>query len=338
MDLVTIYDQNEIKKCQQRLEKNLKTGSQKMGIRGITFRPSVRKEEIYWLKGREVWAAFAEGGNRFWNPFGVGDPSAGKDLLITVEINPPYRGIDRRVGGAFARDPLSGSIYLVHRGNMGGGRTGVGKNTFFAEYPEPPVSIYDEGLGESPAVMVGMLDDPGLSESVTKFVNTVERIKQKLSGGQGPEPVTSPLPKFAPEFEGLRKPYRTDAVIHSISNHGEVVNALVAQISPYGTCSNVKTADGNRPDILFAFKDRRRGSALFEVKTDTCPSSIYTGIGQLQYYAQLYKPNPKHLVAVFPDSLEPDRKRRLELIGIQVATFQKNGKGIQFRGLQPLLG
>ncbi len=324
-------------KCQQRMEQRLKTGSTDMGICSISFRPETVEEQVYWLKGKEVWAAFGDGGNRFWNAFGLGNPATDKELTITVELNPPKSGINRRMAGAFAKDPLSGPSYLVHRGNMGGGKPGIGKYGFLAECPQLPVNLYDEGQGESPAIVVGMLDDPSFAISVTDFVKSVDTIKKKLSGESEAPPGMPVLPKHSPEFEGPQKPYKIDAVIQARRTHGEVVNALVNRINPYGTCSNVKTPDGNRPDILFAFQDKRRGSALFEVKTDTSPASIYTAIGQLKYYSQLYKPHPRHLVAVFPHSLTADRRHRLEAIGLEVVTFEKAGKALKFKGLQVLL-
>ena len=338
MELVTIVDPAEIEKCHERFVEQLKDGAESIGIRGISFRQEKgsgkTEETVYWLTGKEVWAAFGRGHNRFWNPFGLGDPSKNQNLDITVEINPPYQGIDRRTAGAFAKDPTTGLVCLVHRGNMGGGKKGVGKNSFLAEYTNPLVTVFDEGHGQSPAVLVGMLDDPGFVAGVTDFVKTVDDIKGRLSEEPHPLPGGPVLDKNTPEFEGLRKPYTIKKQIQAEHLHGEVRNALAVEVGHYGTCSNTKTPDGNRPDILLTFEDLKRGSALFEVKTDVTPGSIYTAIGQLLYYARLYKPNPGLLVGVFPDDIKLVVRNRIESIGLEVMTFKRAGKSIQFEGLK----
>jgi hypothetical protein len=60
-------------------------------------------------------------GNRYWNAFGVGRPSRDAHVFSTCEINFPLQGLDRRIGGAFARDE-AGKIFVVHRGKIGGGK------------------------------------------------------------------------------------------------------------------------------------------------------------------------------------------------------------------------
>lgn len=81
---------------------------------------------IHWCAALKMWALFQELDNRYWNCFGIARPDPEKALQITVEVNPPLEGMDRKVGGAFARDPHAGDIYFVHRGRIGGGQKGIG--------------------------------------------------------------------------------------------------------------------------------------------------------------------------------------------------------------------
>ena len=43
-------------------------------------------------------------GRRYWNGFGIKEPSEGKGLTIICEINFPIEGIRRDIAAAFAKD------------------------------------------------------------------------------------------------------------------------------------------------------------------------------------------------------------------------------------------
>jgi len=53
---------------------------------------------------------------------------------IVVECNPEARGINRRTAGLFLREPTSGTFFLGHRGRVGGGQKGVGRDAFARWY------------------------------------------------------------------------------------------------------------------------------------------------------------------------------------------------------------
>ena len=62
---------------------------------------------------------------------------------ITVEVNFALQGTDRSVAGLFALDEKTDNTILLHRGNIGGGRTGIGKTAFMSWYPsEGKVSFF----------------------------------------------------------------------------------------------------------------------------------------------------------------------------------------------------
>jgi hypothetical protein len=85
----------------------------------VGFQSGNTEADVYWLPAFGIWAFFGEPplekspGDRYWNVFGVGEPDG--MVSIVSEINPPKRGINRQVGGAFARDP-SGHTWVLHRG------------------------------------------------------------------------------------------------------------------------------------------------------------------------------------------------------------------------------
>jgi hypothetical protein len=65
---------------------------------------------------------------RFWNAFGTELKETGSQSIV-VEVNPPLRRLDGRASGLFAKNS-AGFTYLLHRGRVGGGAKGVGKNAF----------------------------------------------------------------------------------------------------------------------------------------------------------------------------------------------------------------
>jgi hypothetical protein len=92
--------------------------------------------DVHWHEAAGIWGVFErqppreeKGAHRFWNCFGVAAPSKNSMLSITVEINPPHQGEDRRTAGLFLHDE-SGRRYVGHSGKVGGGRPGIGQRAF----------------------------------------------------------------------------------------------------------------------------------------------------------------------------------------------------------------
>src|SRR6185295_18767041 len=56
--------------------------------------------------------------NRCWNGFGHVMPAERAVLPLDMEVNVPWRGINRRVAGVFLEGPR-GRIYVGHRGRIG---------------------------------------------------------------------------------------------------------------------------------------------------------------------------------------------------------------------------
>jgi hypothetical protein len=85
--------------------------------------------DVYWNENAGFWALFslappiATERPRFWICFGLEHPESRSALSITVEINPPHSGINKRVAGLFLRAP-DGGLFLGHSGRVGGGEKG----------------------------------------------------------------------------------------------------------------------------------------------------------------------------------------------------------------------
>jgi len=141
----------------------------KVGHKGASRECLVRwsKDLGLWFYSRKIE------GRRYWNVFGLSEvaPKQNSMLSIVCEINPPVEGLDRRIGGAFARDE-HGHSWLVHRGKIGGGRPGIGKKLFFRNYHGEIGEIDGDRFA-----IIGDTSSPDFVQRVRDFVRDVDRIK-----------------------------------------------------------------------------------------------------------------------------------------------------------------
>ena len=161
-----IEDKNEISSAQKKLEMLLKNNASEI----IT--PSTTENFIY-LSKLKIWASFGNNPNSFYNLFGIGKPLSNVNKTI-VEINIPYKGIDKKISGAFVKDP-DGNVFLVHRGKLGGKFSG--KKLLEDNYEGKWVEVED-GITESKVIPIGNLDDPKFLEKLRDFVFEVCKIKK----------------------------------------------------------------------------------------------------------------------------------------------------------------
>jgi 5-methylcytosine-specific restriction enzyme A len=118
--------------------------------------------------------------HRFWNCFGIGNPAEQHMLTITVEINPPHEGEDRRVAGLFARDEDS-RIYIAHTGKVGGGRKGIGPNAFRKFLGDRAWHEIETQGGRRTAVALGPIDAPDFPNQLAEFVHKVADFKESVA-------------------------------------------------------------------------------------------------------------------------------------------------------------
>ena len=84
---------------------------------------------LHWCAPLKLWVLFQKLDNRYWNAFGIQRPDPEKSLQITVEVNPPLEGIERKMGGAFARDPRQATSTSFTAGASAGGRRASVRNS-----------------------------------------------------------------------------------------------------------------------------------------------------------------------------------------------------------------
>jgi 5-methylcytosine-specific restriction protein A len=141
-----------------------------IGFQGYSF-----KAEVYYSRKLNIWFYFGTESNRYWNAFGIGHPAS--QVSIVVEINIPFKGIDRRIAGVFVKDG-DGRVWLGYRGRIGGGRRGIGRKTFWKEYSGDKSVIQDNGKTDTYA-KICYLDSPDFPERIKNFVIEVNEIKRR---------------------------------------------------------------------------------------------------------------------------------------------------------------
>jgi hypothetical protein len=124
-------------------------------------------ETVHWSSQLGVWSLFKKLENRYWNCFGVQRPDLGKSLQITVEVNPALEGLDRKMGGAVARETSSGKLCLVYRGRIGGGQKGIGAELFWSRFPG---GVQMREPGREDASRVAIVGEIGAPSSFTRDI------------------------------------------------------------------------------------------------------------------------------------------------------------------------
>jgi 5-methylcytosine-specific restriction protein A len=180
--LLRIDNEVQIAKCQAQFESRLHTGLtkkivHKFGHLGEAYEAEVFTDGDLWYFGQLA----GEPANRYWNAFGL--LKATQPGNIVVEINFPLRGTSRRISGVFGLELKTQKIVILHRGGVGGGREGIGKNTFLSWYlnrsPERLVEFDDQLHNPAKAIRVAILDSASFLQDLYSFVRSVYIFKEE---------------------------------------------------------------------------------------------------------------------------------------------------------------
>ena len=321
MTLTPLIERDEIRKAYEIFAEHLKKDGIPLTCT-LGWKGGNTEAEIFWHKNLGIWAHFDpwDEGNRFWCVFGIKNPAELSNLNITCEINILKEGINRRVAGLFVHDN-KGNVYITHNGNLRGGRKGISGTNFrtFFQHDEFVDLVWQDGF-ESKTILIGRLDNPELPYQIDHFVKKVNSFKERVvSGGK----INLTSKEFSPEFSGPRRGYMPTDIIKSQCNHGIVIDALHNLLESSG----LKAANDSKRD-LFIDDDIGNMKILFEAKTDTSTSSIYSAIGQLMCHAAVQDTPPK-CVLVVPDKPKLDTVKILNKLGIQILSYKWNkGKAL----------
>ena len=172
----TITNRTEIENAISLFEKRMTDGSDRAEEIRLDFQGGGLLAEVHWRSDLDLWAAFLPTEKRHWAAFGLGNPFDGDKKSIVVEINSPFEGINRRVGGIFLRNS-KGQLFVGHRGSVGGGRPGIGQKAFMADMSKDDLTEIRDGDKTSRVIMIGALDAEDFPARVHSFVTHVARFK-----------------------------------------------------------------------------------------------------------------------------------------------------------------
>jgi hypothetical protein len=278
---------DDIDRSHKKLQATIRRTFAKMDVKDIGY-PGGREQAArvatdgtYWF-----WTSNARGSDvtkRRLNWFGV--LSEGPGVAITVEINTAYKGRNNLAAGFFARDPETGTVYLLHSGRVGGGAKGVGKSSFLTwakREKQTLVEAVDSTGGVRQGLIVMPVEGSTAARSAIRYIDLVRGFKKAARNGEVHsrdfQEQQREFDNYFSEARGRRTGSRSSDIDY-VSRHGEIVDALqkwrAARLLPR-RCRIVKD--------VFIDLGVAKGNKLvevFEVKPKADRSSIYSAVGQL---------------------------------------------------------
>ena len=329
--LSLLVERDEIAEAQETLQNVMRVQFPKHERRNISFRPRVLSDQEVWTRANYWYRpAVHEGRNgttpRFLNWFGV---LAQGTLNITVEVNIAFEWRNGRAEGFFARDDSTGALYLMHSGNVGGGRPGIGGRAFRAWYGKRCVPVFVGDKCERFGFVVIPIRAADPTRSARRYIDSIEEFKNAVSDGEV-DPEDPDFQRTMQEFDdfykeprGRRRGYRPGGIDY-LSRHGEVVDALHAWREAQPLTRGHRFVKNVFIDMGVA--DRRNNLVeLYEVKTSSERSDVYTAIGQLLVHGTADCEN--FLVLPRGRQLPNDLADALERNQIEMLRFRLNNRG-----------
>lgn len=323
-----IEDKLTIKKCQKQFAKSFKDFMDEkipvtIGHPGASF-----KATVLWSHRFGIWVFSKKMETRYWNIFGIGYPDKGSGIPMTCEINFPVAGIDRRTGGALARDQMGG-IYVVHRGKIGGGRKGIGKLLFEGHY-RGIWDVMEDSDTKSDVALIGALHSPHFVRQVVQFIRKVDIIKDAAAHKSPQTEIAFNDIRFREEMVGF--PYgQYVASRENICDHGLVVADLAVSLKDYG----LKVGNDGTHD-LFVVDKKGQVTTVCHVITDTSKPGLHESIAGL-LLSGLDFPNNPRLILVLPQPLDEFLETKLRHLKIELLVYEWQQDRAVFSGLREML-
>jgi len=272
-----------------------------IGYHGGSF-----EETVQYSESLDLWFATWEYEGVIKNLFGLGRPSESSSNSMTGQINIPIDQLDRSVAGALALSE-TGDLLLLHRGNIGGGKVGIGKSMFLDNFRGDQEDIDEEGK-ITRFCIIGEIGSSFLPIQIKNFMIEISRIKS-LSNSPG-EFDANPF-RFNDEKGGTYTLGDLNRDRSANRTHYVIVNALAELLQNQGFMV------GNDRNRDLFIHDRSRIKALFEIKSALSTQNLYSAVGQLLVYS-IPISTPVMLIFVVPEHLEPSVERKLKQYGINV--------------------
>jgi hypothetical protein len=326
--LKIIEDGEIIARCQRQLVRSFKPFiGEKLQVRlghpGASFRA-----RILWSEDLGIWIYSSKTAeSRYWNAFGVIQGRDATPLSISCEINFPFQGIDRRVGGALAKD-RDGRVFVVHRGRIGGGKRGIGKS-FFEEHYRGVWTLMEDGDAETPVAVIGALKSPRFIRQVAQFIRKIDGIKRNAVVSSSQMEIFTEV-TLREEFLGTG-PEAVKRELESQCDHDLVVLDLSKRLIDLG----LRPGNDSKCE-LFALDRAGRISALFAVGTDLSREGIHAGVARLMLNGVDPTGNPS-LLLVLPGRPDEALEEQLKRLHIDILTYEWAGDRAIFAGIGALL-
>ncbi len=325
MILKTVAEQKAINKYARQFVKSFKPFIDeqikvKLGHQGASY-----QAKVLWSKRLGIWF-FSRSLKkiRYWNAFGVGKPVAGSLVSITCEINFPWQAIDRKTGGAFARD-YSGNVFVIHRGKIGGGKKGVGKSLFEHNY-RGVWSLMEDGDSLNQVAVIGALNSSRFALQVAQFVKKIELLKSAAGYSAQTEIMFSET-TFRNNLIGYL-PVQEVVNLTAQCDRDLIIKSLA------GLLKRWKFKVGNDGDHVLFVMDQAQNhiSHFFEVVTDVREEKVLAAAARLLSQKAAVAGNPLAILVV-PEDIMTRYTQMLESINIAVITFRLEGEKIIFPDL-----
>ena len=329
--LSLLVERDEIAEAQEALKRVMQDEFEGRVRRNITFRPQGLADQEVWTRGRYWYRSGILRGPdvtspRFLNWFGVLAPGT---LSITVEANIPLQGRNGRVAGFFARDDSTGALYLMHSGNIGGGKRGVSGRAFRAWYGDRRIPVFDERDRVRFGFIVVSVGASDPTRPARRYVDSIEAFRQAVEAGEidptspGFQDRMQEFDDFYREPRGRRTGYRPGTIDY-LSRHGEIVDDLRAWRADQGLAGLQRIVKNVFIDM--GVEDGPGNLVeLYEVKTSLDRPAVYTAIGQLMVHGSehcekfLLLPRGGRMPADLADALERNQ--------IELLRFTLNNQG-----------
>ncbi|MBN1382144.1 MAG: hypothetical protein JXA41_10740 [Deltaproteobacteria bacterium] len=323
-----IEDESAIRKYQKKFLRCFKPYiDEKIAVRighmGASF-----NAKVLWSKELGIWLyATKIEGSRYWNAFGLDKPKAHSTVSITCEINLPISGIDRRIGGAVARDQKN-NIFLVHRGIIGGGKKGIGKSLFEQNY-RGVWTLLEDGSRDISVALIGLLNSPNLARQAVHFIHKIDRIKNQTA------PSSLQLEIFDEYYlrEELigAKLSESQRNLEAECNSALIVKDLYERLVEY----RLRAANDAYRD-LFIVDKADMVKAVFLIRTDISADKLQEGAMRLLMNT-LSLPRQPRLIMVLPEHPDKQWARKLTNLNIEYLVYRWNGDRVEFPALTKLL-
>ncbi len=293
------------------------------------------------------WATGKNKPDKLRNYFVFGRPGADNLVHIAVQINFPAATYNKTLAGVFVEDE-EGKLYIAHRGKL----TGAGGAFKILQVLDRlPKCILATEEGEPLRLaLIGCLEDSALVDDLFMFAEqcrevvghlATEREWKKQSRDHHGSPAKSEKKgkaKLSPEIARVMRlseyfdEFAGESIRRAVPSgtrvvrHGSIVAALAKSLE--GTGYGRKSMAIDLAVIAEEYID------LYEVKTSTSTTNIYTGLGQLLIHGEAIKgliPLPVRRHLVLPAHPRPSLGVPVvETYGINIITYEKAGKGYRF--------